>query len=182
MRRAATGDRRDFNGLRQGRARPLPLPAYCADRARVLLLRGQDRGRGARGARLLDVEKATSRRVPVEMEARDEAGRKSAEGRRSRRDLANALNDSKSRVFDDIRRFYKGIAVSILPKGVRKKITGFVRMAGRHSFQVNEVPTTVVVSLSSVLDALSESAHPSVFILNDELVRRRAGILGEEEP
>lgn len=101
---------------------------------------------------------------------------------RSRRDLTDALNDPKSRAFEDIRRFYKGVAVSTLPKGMRKKITGLVRMAGRHSFKVNEVPTTVAVSLSSVLDALSESAPPSVFVLNDEMVRRRAGILGGAPP
>lgn len=101
---------------------------------------------------------------------------------RSKRELIEALHDPASRVFDEIRRFYKGVAVAVLPKGVRKKITGFVKMAGRHSFKVNETPTTVAVSLFSVLDALSESAPPSVFVLNDGSVRCRAGILGGAPP
>ncbi|KAJ3557974.1 hypothetical protein NM688_g1184 [Phlebia brevispora] len=61
---------------------------------------------------------------------------------RDRRTLIQRVN-TDDRVFEELRRFYKGVVVSVEPNGLRKKITNIVRSAGRQVFDRDGAQITV---------------------------------------
>lgn len=65
---------------------------------------------------------------------------------RDKRAFIHDANEPNSRVLDQVRRFYKGVAVSVRPSGMRKKITGLVQAAGRQLFTKDGAQITVAVS------------------------------------
>ncbi|KAF7796477.1 hypothetical protein EIP86_007654 [Pleurotus ostreatoroseus] len=62
---------------------------------------------------------------------------------RDKRAFIHAANEPNSRILDQVRRFYKGVAVSVRPSGIRKKITGLVQAAGRQLFTKDGAQITV---------------------------------------